>query len=90
MVEAVERVEETASSFLTNRTDILTKVKVKCWIYHSKAMVSEKKQPMDYSKFNRILSKQMCLDYIDLDLIDCEDIGGKKRAIRFVNDWFTI
>lgn len=83
-----EEVEETAKQMLYQRTNDMTKIKIKCWSYHSKSRIKNGNEPYSFVEFSHNLGKQTYLDYIEYNLIDCSDIGGKESAIQVIEIWF--
>lgn len=84
----INEVDETVAKMLQSKTNTMMKIKIKCWEYHSKSRIKNGNEPYTFNEYNHAQGKQLYLDYIDYNFIDCDDIGGKDKAIEAVNHWF--
>lgn len=84
----IEEVNEVANNMLTRRTNDMTKIQCKCWVYHSKSRIKNGNEPFTFSNYIHGLGKDFYLEYINFGFIDCHDIGGKEKAIEIVEKWF--
>lgn len=82
-------VHSKASQMLESKTSILTKLQVKCWVYHSESRVKNGHEPFSLFAFSHDLPKSFYVDYITLGLISCDDIGGKDHVLSYLEDWFN-
>lgn len=87
----IEDVRKRAEGMLSNRRRIndMTVIKVKCWLYHSESRHKNGNEPFSFDNYVHHLGKETYLSHIEFDMIDCSDIGGKKRAIEIVNRWYS-
>lgn len=88
MLKTANEVDQVADEMLLSRTNTMTKLKIKCWQWHSKSRLKNGNEPFTFNEYSHVLGKQTYLDYIEIGLIDCNDIGGKDKAIEAVNHWF--
>ena len=84
----LDKVHETVNNMLSRRTNDMTKIQCKCWVYHSESRVKNGNEPFEFSNYIHGLGKDFYLDYIKHDLIDCGELGGKDKAIAVVERWF--
>ena len=84
----VEDVYEAEKRLLSRRLNDMAKIQVKCWVYHSVSRIKNGNEPFTLDNFNYKLGMGTFLDYINSDLINCEDLGGKEKACKIVQDWF--
>lgn len=84
----MDKVYKTVKDMTSQRTNDMTKIQCKCWTSHSESRVKNGNKPFEFSNFIHGLGKDFYLDYIKLDLIDCDDLGGKEKAIAVVGHWF--
>lgn len=84
----IDEVLETAGNMLSRRTNDMTKIQCKCWVYHSKSRVKNGNEPFKFNDYIHGLGKDFYLEYIKFNFIDCDDIGGKDKAVAIVNRWF--
>lgn len=73
----------------SNRVNDMTKIRAKCWLYHSESRTKNGNQPFTFNTYTHHLNKQIYLCYIEHDLIDCTDLGGKEKAIKIVEKWYS-
>lgn len=66
----------------------MTKIKLKCWLYHSESRNKNGNPPFLFSNYVHALGKQTYLEYIQFGLINCDDLGGKEKAKEVVENWF--
>lgn len=85
----ISDVQEEARSVLLSKTNDMTKIKIRCWLYHSESRAKNCNEPFTFKNYARSLGKKDYLDYIHYGLIDCQDIGGKEKAIQVVERWFS-
>lgn len=86
---SINEVHEIAQRMLSRRVNEMTKIEVKCWVYHSESRIKNNNEPFRFDDYSHCLGKQTYLDYIKYNLIDCSDIGGKENAINTVEKWFA-
>lgn len=84
----LETVYEQANNLVSKDKSVMTAIKTKCWVHHSESRVKNGNEPFTYVNFNHRSDKGLYTDYINLNLIDCGDIGGKEVALMHVNNWF--
>ncbi|PLS19001.1 hypothetical protein CVD28_00950 [Bacillus sp. M6-12] len=71
------------------RINDMTKIKLKCWLYHSESRNKNGNPPFLFENYVHALGKETYLDYIKFGLINCDDIGGKEKANEIVMNWFA-
>lgn len=86
---SMTEINETSKRILSWRVNDMTKIKLKCWIYYAESRIKNGNEPIDFDHFTSRFGKQIYLDYIEHNFIDCEDLGGKERAIEVVQKWFA-
>lgn len=86
---SIEKVRQQAEEMLSHRMNDYSKIKVKCWAYHSESRIRNGNEPFTFENYSHCLGKDVPLDYIKWDLIDVSDIGGKEKAIEVVNRWYS-
>ncbi|MEC4565380.1 hypothetical protein L8C07_05435 [Paenibacillus sp. CMAA1739] len=59
----------------------LTKVVLKCWLSHSESRNKNNNYPFSFENYTNHLSVRDYIEQIELDMIDCEDIGGKDTIL---------
>lgn len=84
----LEEVYAHANKLLSRDKGIMMAIKTKCWVYHSESRIKNGNPPFSFSEFNHRAEKGLYLDYINLNLIDCLDIGGREVAITSVHNWY--
>lgn len=82
----IQEVYEHAEKMLARKTNTMTKIKLKCWIYHSESRVKNGNEPFP---FTNSLGKDFYIEYVNAGFIDCSDIGGRDKAIEAINIWFS-
>lgn len=85
---SMDEVNKIASAMLARRTNSMTKIQCKCWVYHSESRIKNNNEPFTFSNYIHRLGKDFYLEYIGFGFIDCDDIGGKEKAIEVVENWF--
>ena len=88
MTMTIERVYETVNQMLSRRTNEMTKIQCKCWVYHSESRAKNGNEPFEFSNYIRGLDKHFYLDYIKYNFINCDDLGGKEKVVAVVERWF--
>jgi hypothetical protein len=86
---SINEVREIAENMLSSKTNDMTKIKIKCWLYHSESRTKNNNEPFTFDNYSHALGKQTYLDYIKFNLIDCNEIGGNEKAIQVVENWFS-
>jgi hypothetical protein len=84
----IKDVYKTVDTLLSRKTNDMTKIKIKCWVYHSKSRLKNGNEPFEFNDYIHGLGKDFYLEYIDFGFIDCDDLGGKDKAIEVVKKWF--
>lgn len=85
----IEKVRTQFAEFYSERNNDMEKIKLKAWLYHSESRHKNGNPPFEYRNYTHADIKSTYLDYIRFDLIDCEDIGGKEKAIEIVERWYA-
>lgn len=85
----IDTVYQTVYYKLSRNINSMTKIQLKCWVYHSESRVKNGNDPFKFDDYIHRLGKDFYLDYIHFDFIDCEEFGGKDNAIEIVNRWFA-
>lgn len=80
--------EDFEQMYNERRINDMTKIKLKCWLYHSESRNKNGNPPFLFDNYVHALGKETYLDYIKFGLIDCEDLGGKEKAREVVENWF--
>ena len=81
-------IDKIVEKMLSTKTNTMVKIKIKCWQWHSKSRIKNGNEPFTFENYNHSLGKQTYLDYIEMGFIDCDDLGGKDKAVEAVNHWF--
>ncbi|WP_416148502.1 hypothetical protein ACM26V_19910 [Salipaludibacillus sp. HK11] len=79
----IEEVRETIENIYEGR-HIRTKIELKSWSYHSEKSNQEGNLPIAFQDY---VSNMKDIDYlrqVKLDLLDCEDLGGKEKVIAYL------
>lgn len=79
----IERVREGYSNTYHLSNEI-TKLKMKCWLNHSESRHKNSNKPFTFLNYISHIRIRDILDHIKLDMIDCEDLGGKEYCISFL------
>lgn len=87
-VLTVEEIHNVANRMLSRNLNDMMKIQMKCWVYHSVNRIKNGNEPFTLDNFNYKLGMDTFLDYINLGLIDCDDLGGKEKAIEVIKKWF--
>ena len=85
----LDEVKKTVSDMLSRRTNEMTKIQCKCWLYHSTSRTKNGNEPFKFDNYIHGLGKDFYFDYIRFNLIDCDDLGGKEKAMAVVEKWFS-
>ena len=65
------------------------KLELKAWLYHSESRHKNGNPPFRFEHYTHALGKQTLLDYIEFNLIDCDDLGGKEKAKQIVINYYS-
>lgn len=65
---------------------VLTKIQLKCWLNHSESRNRNGNKPFSLSNYIRHINTSLCLEQVRLNLIDCEDIGGRDSIIQLLEN----
>ena len=84
----IENVRKYAMEILSSRVNDMTKIEVKCWLYHSESRIKNGNEPFTFDNYSHCLGVAVLLDHIKFDLIDVTDLGGKDKAIEIVKRWY--
>lgn len=85
----LEEVYKQAEELLNERHHPMTKIEIKCWVYHSESRVRNNNEPFTFNNYTHCLDMHTYMTYINSGLIDCSDIGGKEEAQKVVQQWFS-
>lgn len=86
----IESVRETYQEMYNQgRINDMTKIKLKCWLYHSESRNKNGNPPFQFDHYVHALDKQFYLEFIEFGLIDCEDLGGKEKAKEIVTNYYS-
>lgn len=85
----IESVKKSADAMLSSRMNDMSKIEVKCWVYHSESRVRNGNEPFTFENYSHCLGATVPIDYIKYDLINVEDLGGKENAIEIVKRWYN-
>lgn len=85
----MEDLDKKASNLLARRTNDMHKIKVKCWLYHAKSRLKNGNEPFNFKVFTSRVGKDVYIDYIRFKFINCDEFGGKEKAIEIVERWFN-
>ena len=80
------------SESIYNKVNDMTKIKLKCWIAYCEYARKEenKKTAMKFEVYCNIVSPCTYIGHIESGEINCDDIGGKEKAISIVKKWFGL
>lgn len=85
----IEDVRESYQSMYNSvRIHPMEKIRLKAWLYHSESRNRNGNPPFQYEHYTHAVGKQLYLDYIEFGLIDCEDLGGKDKAISIISNYY--
>ena len=65
---------------------ILTKIQLKAWLHHSESRTKNGNEPFTFENYSRHLRDADCLEQVKLNMIDCDDIGGKEEVIKYLEN----
>lgn len=85
MNEVYKKVE----SILSSKTNDMTKIMLKCWVHHSELRAKHNRKPLQYTTYTYARDKQLYLDYIKYNFINCDEFGGKEKGYQIVEKWFS-
>lgn len=88
LVRAVDIVEA-AVLMKSRKTNAMTLIRIKVWESHSLSRINNGNTPFSYGDITNRLGKEDYLRYIDLELIDVSDLGGKDEAKEVISKWFS-
>ena len=86
---SIEEVYKQAKEMLSDKMCDMSKIEVKCWVYHSESRVRNGNPPFTFENYSHCLGSSVPLDYIKFDLIDVSDLGGKEAATEIVKRWYS-
>jgi len=86
-----DKLNEVISEYnsMYNRVNDMTKIKLKCWLQHSESRVNNNNPPFKFKAIKKVLYKEDYLSRIKYGMIDCDDLGGKDKAIEIVERWYS-
>lgn len=70
--------------FYRPNTFIYTKLQLKCWINHSESRHNNGNPPFTFGNYCVHMRDIDILEQVKLDMINCDDIGGKEAAIVYL------
>lgn len=82
----IENARNLFESFYKEESNILIKIKLKCWINHSESRHKNNNYPFSYGNYSMFLKEIDMLLQVNYDMIDCSDIGGKEYVIEFLKN----
>lgn len=65
----------------------LTKLELKCWINHSESRHRNNNPPFTFNNYIRHMGIREVLEQVELDMINCDDLGGKDTIIEFLKKY---
>jgi hypothetical protein len=85
----IENVRETYQEMYNGKhVSPILKISLKAWLYHSESRHRNNNPPFQFDHYTHAIGKQTILEYIEFDLIDCEDLGGKEQVKEIVGNWY--
>lgn len=63
---------------------IMTKIMLKAWSFHSESRHKNGNQPFTFDNYTHHMRDKDYLEQVELNIIDCEDIGGKEETIKYL------
>jgi len=63
---------------------IRTKIELKSWSYYSESSNRKGKYPLPFVDYVSHMKDVDYLRQVKLDLLDCEDLGGKEKVIDYL------
>lgn len=85
----MEQVTKYTQGILVDRCNLITKIKAKCWAYHSQSRIKNGNEPFSFDIYSRVIDAQSILSYIEYDNIEVDDLGGKAEVISAVKKWYS-
>ncbi|OPH61780.1 hypothetical protein BC351_00640 [Paenibacillus ferrarius] len=64
----------------------LTKLMLKCWINHSESRNRNGNMPFTFENYNNCMNDRFYLEQVELNIIDCSDIGGKEEILQLLKN----
>lgn len=65
----------------------LNKIKLKCWLNHSESRHKNNNFPFSFFNYNNHTNIDFYIQQIQLNIINCDDIGGKEHCIQFLKNY---
>ena len=59
----------------------LTKLMLKCWINHSESRNRNGNKPFTFDNYTNHMDDRFYLEQVELNIVDCSDIGGKEEIV---------
>lgn len=78
-----------ANDMRSRKANYMTLLRIKVWEAHSLSRINNSNEPYSFGNLSNKLGKEDYLRYINQDLIDVSDMGGKDIAIQVINKWFS-
>jgi hypothetical protein len=69
-----------------DKANIWNKIQMKAWSYHSVSRTINNNPPFTFNNYTHHMNEKYYIEQINLGMIECDDIGGKESAIKFLED----
>jgi hypothetical protein len=81
----IEEVNEFLKEYY-EKAHIWNKIQMKAWAYHSNSRDRNSNPPFTFDNYVNHMNERYYLEQIEFGMIECDDIGGKEAAIKFLQD----
>lgn len=85
MVGQLEDVRETINKTYKG-CQFRTKIELKSWSYHSESSNQNGNYPLPFGDYVSNMKEVDYLKQVKLDLLNCEDLGGKQKVIEYLTN----
>ena len=79
----IEEVRQTIEN-VYGQCQTRTKIELKAWSYHSEYSHQNGEYPLAFQDYVSNFKDEDYLKQIQLDMLDCEDLGGKEKAVKYL------
>lgn len=65
---------------------VMTKIMLKCWVNHSESRNRNGNKPFTFDNYTSHMRDKDYFEQVQLNIIDCSDIGGKEEVITYLKN----
>lgn len=67
----------------------MQKIRVKSWLAHSESREKSENPPFHFDVFTSRMGYKQYVSYVELDYIDCADLGGKEGVLKVLATYYN-